>query len=124
MIKKSSLILYIIRTDFTTWVICVLIFQELRNAINALKENIAEKGLKNIVYEKGDDFLARFIRTSKYDVAKAFRMLNGYYLNRASLPHKVAPRGKGPKDTEFYVPLKSIMILDRKNWDGSSVLSM
>ncbi|XP_022647147.1 alpha-tocopherol transfer protein-like isoform X2 [Varroa destructor] len=96
--------------------------EELRNAINALKENIAEKGLKNIVYEKDDDFLARFIRTSKYDVAKAFRMLNGYYLNRASLPHKVAPRGKGPKDTEFYVPLKSIMILDRKNWDGSSVL--
>ncbi|XP_022698425.1 alpha-tocopherol transfer protein-like isoform X5 [Varroa jacobsoni] len=98
--------------------------EELRNAINALKENIAEKGLKNIVYEKDDDFLARFIRTSKYDVAKAFRMLNGYYLNRASLPHKVAPRGKGPKDTEFYVPLKSIMILDRKNWDGSSVLTM
>ncbi|XP_022647151.1 alpha-tocopherol transfer protein-like isoform X5 [Varroa destructor] len=37
--------------------------EELRNAINALKENIAEKGLKNIVYEKDDDFLARFIRT-------------------------------------------------------------
>ncbi|OQR79386.1 hypothetical protein BIW11_05770 [Tropilaelaps mercedesae] len=96
--------------------------KKLRNAIDDLKECIAQKGREEIAYERNDEFLARFIRASKFDVARAFKMLDGYYLNRATMPQKVAPRGLGPKDTAFYVPLKSLAILDQKNWDGSTVL--
>lgn len=97
--------------------------QRIQDGIKQLRELISKRGRENILYEQSDEFLARYLRICKFDIEKALKRMDAFYVKRATMQDKMAPRGKGPKDTAFFVPLNSVTVLDRCNWDGSLVTS-
>ncbi|XP_003739972.2 alpha-tocopherol transfer protein [Galendromus occidentalis] len=92
------------------------------SSLRDLRALIRTQGRPSVNYEDDDEFLIRFLRTCKFNVDRSFRMVNNYYLNRASHSNKIMPKGKGPRDTEFYAKLQTLTVLKKKNHDGSTVV--
>lgn len=69
-----------------------------------------------------DEYIIRFIRYSKYDIARAVKCFINFYKLWNSYPGKIWPVGRGPTDWQVFFAKQMTTALQPKNNDRSTVL--